>query len=183
METCIFTLKSCFQLANFSAHKPDVCWHDIFDALLLYNLQTASFHPVRKQVRALNRRREHDYKPNRNVSGGLLKRFVVRFFLRPRAELADALAEYRRLVLMNLEPECPGRDRERRRRVMRGTERHVHKKTIAAPNNLSANQRTFFPYGYRPSDCRGLFCHRSKGYSFESLALCSRSVVFGILGA
>ena len=128
VETCIFTLKSYFQLANFSAHKPDVCWHDIFGTLLLYNLQTASFNPVRKQIRALNRRRKHDYKPNRNVSGGLLKRFVARFFLRPRTELADALAEYHRLVLMNLEPERPGRDRERRRRIMRGTERHVHEK-------------------------------------------------------
>ena len=86
------------------------------------------FHPVRKHVRALNRRRKHDYKPNRNITGGLLKRFVVRFFLRPGAELADALAEYRRLVLMNLEPERPGRNRERRRRLMRGTERHVHEK-------------------------------------------------------
>lgn len=128
VETCIFTLKSYFHLANFSDHKPDTCWHDIFNTLLLYNLQTASFHPVRKHIRALNRQHKRDYKPNRNVTGGLLKRFVVRFFLRPRAQLAEALAEYRRLVLLTLEQERPDRKRERRRRLMRGTERHVHEK-------------------------------------------------------
>lgn len=128
VETCFFTLKSYFQLSNFSAHKPDACWHDIFDTLLLYNLQTASFIPIRPAIRSINHRRRHDYQPNRNVTGGLLKRFVVRFFLRPREELDAALAEYRRLVLMSLEPIRPDQKRERRRRILRGTERHVHEK-------------------------------------------------------
>ncbi len=128
VESCFFTLKSYFQLSNFSAHKPDACWHDIFDTLLLYNLQTASFWSLRPQIRALNRRRRHDYKPNRNVTGGLLKRFVVRFFLRPREKLEAALAEYQHLVLLSLEPIRPDQKKERRRRVMRGTERHIHEK-------------------------------------------------------
>ncbi|HNL39664.1 MAG TPA: IS4 family transposase [Saprospiraceae bacterium] len=128
VETCFFVLKSYFQLSSFAAHKPDACWHDIFDTLLLYNLQTASFWPLKPHIHAINRRRRHDYQPNRNVTGGLLKRFVVRFFLRPREELQAAISEYQRLFLMTLEPIRPNRKKERRRRVLRGTERHVHEK-------------------------------------------------------
>ncbi len=83
IETCFFVIKSFFQLTNFSAYTPGNCWQDIYSTFILYNIQTALHRPLQKQIRKINRKRLHDYKPNRNISGGLLKRFLVKFMLRP----------------------------------------------------------------------------------------------------
>ena len=45
-----------------------------------------------------------------------------------RGELKDYLKDYYRQILQTLEPERPGKNKERRRRILRGTERHNHEK-------------------------------------------------------
>lgn len=121
-------IKSYFQLTNFSAYTVNNCWQDIYSHFLLYNLQTALHRPLDNPIKQINIRRQHNYKPNRNVSAGLLKRFAVKICLRPLAELQTYLQEYQRLMLQTLEPERPGKNKERRRRILRGTERHNHEK-------------------------------------------------------
>lgn len=128
IESCFFVIKSYFQLTNFSAYTVNNCWQDIYSHFLLYNLQTALHRPLGESIRQINTRRQHNYKPNRNVSAGLLKRFAVKICLRPIAELQVYLQEYQRLILQTLEPERPGKNKERRRRILRGTERHNHEK-------------------------------------------------------
>lgn len=128
IESCFFVIKSFFQLANFSAYTVNNCWQDIYGHFILYNLQTALHQPLNKTVKQISADRQHDYKPNRNVSAGLLKRFVVKLCLRPIAEMKAWLSDYYRQILQTMEPERPGKNKERRRRVMRGTERHNHEK-------------------------------------------------------
>jgi len=128
IESCFFVIKSFLQLSNFSAYTENNCWQDIYSHFILYNLQTALHESLDKTISQINTRRQYNYKPNRNVSAGLLKRFVVKIFLRPAAEIAAHLNEFHRQILQTLEAERPGKNKERRRRLMRGTERHVHEK-------------------------------------------------------
>lgn len=128
IESCFFVIKSFFQLANFSAYTINNCWQDIYCHFILYNIQTALHQPLEIRIRQLNRHRLHDYKPNRNVSAGLLKRFLVKFTQCPFEELATHLEDYYRQILQTMEPTRPGKNKERRRRLMRGTERHTHEK-------------------------------------------------------
>lgn len=128
IESCFFVIKSFMQLSNFSAYTVNNCWQDIYCHFILYNLQTALHHPLNKTIRKINADRLHDYKPNRNVSAGLLKRFTVKICLGPTAHLRALLSDYYRQILQTLEPERPGKNKERRRRIMRGTERHFHEK-------------------------------------------------------
>jgi len=79
-----------------------------------------------RQIKKVNRQRRHDYKPNRNVTAGLLKRFLVKFMLRPAKELKHWLSDFYRQTLQAMEPVRPEKNKERRRRLMRGTERHVY---------------------------------------------------------
>jgi len=72
IESCFFVIKSFLQLSNFSAYTVNNCWQDIYSHFILYNLQTALHHPLGKSIKQTYAIRQHDYKPNRNVSAGLL---------------------------------------------------------------------------------------------------------------
>jgi hypothetical protein len=61
-------------------------------------------------------------------ASGLIKRFTVKLCLGSPAQLRAILSDYYRQILQTLEPERPGKNKERRRRIMRGTERHFHEK-------------------------------------------------------
>ena len=128
IESCFFVIKSFLQLNNFSAYTVNNCWQDIYSHFILYNLQTALFKPLDKEVKRINKTRKLDYKPNRNVTAGLLKRFAVKFCLRPLSELKRYLTDFYRQTIQTLEAERPEKNKERRRRLLRGTERHNHEK-------------------------------------------------------
>lgn len=128
IETCFFILKSFLQITNFSAHLPDLCHADIFCAFTFFNLLTASLRPVEPKIKRLNRRRKHDYQPNRNVAAGLLKIRILQWFLGNKAKIEGSIADFHRQILRTLEAVRPGKNKERRRRILRGNERHVHEK-------------------------------------------------------
>lgn len=125
IESCFFIIKSFLELANFSAYTVNNCWADIYAHFIHYNLQTVLFTPKERKIKKINKQRLHDYKPNRNVTAGLLKRFLVKFTLRPIVELKKWLKDFFRQVLQTMEPVRPEKNKVRRRRLMRGTERHV----------------------------------------------------------
>ncbi|MBX2927523.1 MAG: IS4 family transposase [Saprospiraceae bacterium] len=126
IETCFFVIKSYFELANFSTYTTNNCWQDIYSHFILYNIQTVLSLPLQPQIKRINARRKFDYQANRNVSAGLLKRFLIKFFLSARETFKEHYASYCRQILQSLEPLRPGKNKERRRRLMRGTERHIH---------------------------------------------------------
>ncbi len=129
IETCFFVIKNYLELANFSAYTTNNCWQDIYAHFILYNIQTVFNLPLEPQIKQINARRAFNYQANRNVSAGLLKRFLIKFFLCARECFKAHYANYCRQILQSLEPLRPGKNKERRRRRMRGTERHVHEKT------------------------------------------------------
>lgn len=128
IETCFFVIKSFLQLANFSACTVNNCWQDIYAPFILYNIQTALFASKARKIKKTNKSRQHGYKPNRNVTAGLLKRFLVKIMLRPKQELRRWLKDFFRQMVQTMEPVRPDKNKERRRRVLRGTERHTHEK-------------------------------------------------------
>ncbi len=128
IESCFFVLKSFFQLVNFSAYTVNNCWADIFSHFILYNIQTALFTAKAPEIKKINKQRLHDYKPNRNVTAGLLKRVLVKIMLHPIQDIKKWLKGFFRQMLQTMEPVRPDKNKERRRRLMRGTERHVHEK-------------------------------------------------------
>jgi hypothetical protein len=128
VETFIFVIKSFFQLFNFSTIKENGIWQDVFATFILYNLQTVLNQADSRKIKQVNRGREHDYKPNRNVTAGLLKHVIVKIMLCSQRKQAAELKRYNKLVLQTMEPVRPDRKNERRKRRLRGTERHVHEK-------------------------------------------------------
>ena len=99
---------------------------DIYAHFINYNIQTALFTAKEREIKKLNKQRQHDYKPNRNVAAGLLKRFLVKFMLRPEKELQRWIKDFYRQIVQTMEPVRPEKNKERRRRIMRGTERHIY---------------------------------------------------------
>lgn len=128
VESFFFVIKSFLELANFSAYTVNNCWADIYAHFINYNLQTVLFTAKERKIKKINKQRQHDYKPNRNLTPGLLKRFLVKIMLRPVLELKKWLRDLFRKILRQMEPIRPDKNKERRRRVMRGTERHTHEK-------------------------------------------------------
>ncbi len=128
IESCFFTLKSLLQLTTFSAHLPNLCHADILANCIFYNLQTATFQPLKNQIKQRSKTRKHACQPNRNVAAGFLKACIPRWFLAEKEALDASLYRYHRLILRTLEPIRPDKNKERRRRILRGTERHVHEK-------------------------------------------------------
>ena len=132
IESCFFVLKSFFQFANFSAYTVNNCWQDIYAHFILYNIQTALFTAKQTEIKKINQRRQHDYKPNRNITAGLLKRFLVKFALRPFKELKHWLKDFYRQMFQTLEPDRPDKPKVRAKMNSIRTARHVHEKNYRA---------------------------------------------------
>ncbi len=128
IESCFFTLKSLLQITIFSAHLPHLCHADILANCIFYNLQTATFQPLKNQIKQCSKARKHPCQPNRNVAAGFLKTCIPKWFLSEKEAVEDSIHRYHRLILRTLEPVRPDKNKERRRRILRGTERHVHEK-------------------------------------------------------
>lgn len=128
IESCFFVLKSFFQFANFSAYTVNNCWQDIYAHFILYNIQTALFTAKQTEIKKINQRRQHDYKPNRNIIAGLLKRFLVKFTLRPFKELKHWLHDFYRQMFQTMEPDRPDKSKVRAKTPNIRTARHVHEK-------------------------------------------------------
>jgi len=133
IESCFFVIKSFLELANFSAYTVNNCWQslsrligNIYSHFINYNLQTALFTAKAPEIKKINKQRQHDYKPNRNVTAGLLKRFLVIFMLRPAKERKRWIEGFNRQMLQTMEPIRPEKNKERQRRLKRGAERHTH---------------------------------------------------------
>ena len=126
IETCFHVIKSFLELANFSAYTVNNCWQDVYSHFINYNIQTALFTAKEREIKKVNKQRQHDYKPNRNVTAGLLKRFLVKLMLRPAKERKHWMEDFNRQILQTMEPIRPEKNKERQRRSKRGAERHAH---------------------------------------------------------
>ncbi|WP_116109050.1 hypothetical protein [Lewinella sp. IMCC34191] len=116
VETAIFTLKSFLQLALISAYTQPGVERDLWASFAFYNRQSVLVAAAsEEEVQRATGHREYTYRLNRNVTAGVLQRFLYHIYL-------DGPATWRRkmLVLLELmprytEPYRPDRRRERGR--------------------------------------------------------------------
>lgn len=128
VETAIYVLKSFLQLALSSAYTQPGVEQDIWATFLFYNKQSAIIFDLEQQVKTKTAHREYTYRVNRNVTAGLIKKWVYVIYLDgPRKWRArtKVLLEH---CLNHLEPYRPRTNRERERKIMRAQGRHIPEK-------------------------------------------------------
>jgi hypothetical protein len=126
VETFILVIKSFFQLFNFSTIKENGIWQDIYAPMIFYNMQTVLHQRQVQEIEKLNKKRAHDYKPNRNVGSGNMKHVIVKIMFSSKYKRKQALDDFDRQVMQALEAVRPNRQVPRTVRRIRGTERHVY---------------------------------------------------------
>lgn len=126
IETNIFVLKSYFQAAVFSAYTLPGVLQDIWALFAMYNIQTMCTRSKEKEIRQINKRRKYDYQINRNVGIGLIKRFITSLFLDEIKAWNARINSLSDELIRHLEPVRPRPSRERKRKILRGTERHIY---------------------------------------------------------
>ena len=114
IETGYGYLKKELQPARFSGIRQIRIEQDFAAILLLYNLQGLIEKQSEPCLEAVNRRRKHEYKVNKNTSWGMLKYRVVRLFL--EKDSRNILTELENLFKKHLEPVRPGRKYQRKKR-------------------------------------------------------------------
>ena len=125
VETCFHVLKSYFQAALFSSYSFIGVSQDLWAIFALFNIQSACQRALKVKLKKLNRNRKWNYRLNRNVGLGYLKRFIAWLLIHPLKQLGKRLNRLLDLILSATEPVRPLKNRIRKRRHMRGTERHI----------------------------------------------------------
>ena len=128
VETAILTLKSYLQLALISATTQPGVEQDLWASLAFYNQQSALVAACSTEVKNRTEHRQYEYRINRNVTAGIIQQFLYTIYLGgPNTWRA------RTLVLLKLMPRYtnayrPDRANERKRKIMRANDRHIHEK-------------------------------------------------------
>lgn len=126
VETSILVLKSFFQAAVFSSYTLTGIQQELWALFAMYNLQSILIASKQKALQRINQRRKFDYQINRNVTVGIIKRYVPLLFL---DEIKAWYAKIHCLLddlIRHLEPIRPRPSRVRKRKFLRGTERHIY---------------------------------------------------------
>ena len=76
METTILTLKSYLQLALISATTQPGVAQDLWASFAFYNQQSALIAACEDEVQTRTGHRKYEYRINRNVTAGLIQRFM-----------------------------------------------------------------------------------------------------------
>ena len=97
--------------------------------MLTYNQQSALVAASEAEVKRRTQHRQYTYKINRNVTAGMVQKFLYHIYL----DGGPATWRSRTQVLLKLmprytEPYRPDRDRKRERKIMRANSRHIHEK-------------------------------------------------------
>lgn len=126
VETCFHIYKSYYQAPVFSTYKVNGVEQELWASFALFNMQAACQRSLSRSLNKLGKKRFYRYELNRNIGLGYLKRFLVRLLLHPLKQLGERLDRLLELLLGAVEPVRPQKNRVRKRRLMRGTERHIY---------------------------------------------------------
>jgi hypothetical protein len=126
VETCFHILKSYFQAAVFASFTSNSIEQELWALFALFNIQSICNSALVSQVKRISNKRKYDYQINRNVGLGYLKRLLPNLLLNPEKRWWAKLRQLLSHLLSALEPIRKGLEKERRRRLMRGTERHIY---------------------------------------------------------
>jgi len=128
IETAIFVLKSFLQLALSSAYTQPGVEQDIWATFLFYNKQSAIIFDLNEQVKIKTAHRQYGYQVNRNVTAGLIKKWIYSIYLDGPRKWRARTKVLLKHCLNYLEPYRPRTKRERERLIMRAQGRHIPEK-------------------------------------------------------
>ena len=126
VETCFHILKSYFQAAVFASYTNESIRQEVWAMFALFNLQSMCLFALEKQVGQKTQGRKYAYQLNRNVGLGYLKRFLPALLLDGPKRWWARVKELLALLLSALEPIRTDKTRVRKKRLMRGAERHIY---------------------------------------------------------
>ncbi len=126
VETAIFVLKSYLQAATFSSYTLPAVEQEIWALFAMYNLQSMLCFVAQREVEHIQKNRKYQYQINRNVTIGLIKRYLPSIFLDHVKSWYAKLRVLLKQMLQALEAIRPRPSRIRKRRIMRSTERHIY---------------------------------------------------------
>jgi hypothetical protein len=116
IETFYGYIQEELQLRQFSGIRSICIEQDFAANLFLFNLQSLIAKQTESYVEAVNRKRKHTYKVNKNISWGSLKGRVVKLFMEEDSN--KVLVELQKLFERYLEPVRPNRKYPRIKRRM-----------------------------------------------------------------
>jgi Transposase DDE domain len=126
VESFFFDIKSYFKLFIFSTIKKNGIWQDVYAVMILYNIQTVMTTHKAQKIKQVNKKRVHDYQPNRNVTAGLIKPLIVKMMFHSKRQADIAMKHFDKKVIQTMERVRTDNSRPRSKRLFRGSERHVH---------------------------------------------------------
>ena len=133
VETTILTLKSYLQLALTSAITQPGVEQDLWASFAFYNQQSALIAACRDEVERRTAHRKYEYRINRNVTAGLIQRFLYTIYLGGPNDWRAKTLVLRRLMPRYTNAYRPNRSNERKRKIMRANDRHIHEKNYRKP--------------------------------------------------
>ena len=84
-------------------------------------------------VHQRTKHRQYEFRINRNVTAGLIQRFLYHIYLDGAATWRAKTKVLLELVPRYSEPYRPDRNRRRERKIMRMNNRHIHEKNYRKP--------------------------------------------------
>ena len=126
IETSIFVLKSYLQAAVFASYTLPGVAQELWAIFAMYNVQTIFIEAQKRDIKAINQKRFYDYQVNRNMAAGLIKRFYSCIFSNKIKAWYAKLKCLIKELFRYLEPIRPRKNRQRKRKILRGTERHIY---------------------------------------------------------
>lgn len=128
VETSILILKSFLQLALVSAYTQPGVEQDLWASFAFFNQQSALVFACEDDVKKKTEHRKYTYKINRNVTAGLIKTYLSFIYLDEHSEWRAKTNVLLKLMPRYTEPYRPDRNNPRKKKIMRGQERHIHEK-------------------------------------------------------
>ncbi len=101
--------KNTCQLEQFSGHSPRVIYQDFYANVLIANIHQILIADCEKEVKIISAQRKYEYKINRNVTFGLIKREMVNLFAQTGVSTKKTLDLLKQLFCKYTEPIRPGR--------------------------------------------------------------------------
>jgi hypothetical protein len=126
VETSIFILKSFLQMAQFSAYTLPGVEQDLWSTFWMFNVQSTIMHSAEDEVKVIYQNRKYNYQINRNVTAGILKRYIADLFTDSIRRWANMIKELQKNFISHLEPIRPRPNRERVKKQRWGNSRHYY---------------------------------------------------------
>lgn len=126
VETAFSNLKSFLQLALVSAYTQPGVEQDLWASFWYYNLNSAFEFAAQKDIEDKTQHRQYFYQINRNMAAGIIKRYIPILFSSGERKWRAKTKVLKEQICRHLEPYRLRPSRVRKRRLLRGQDRHIY---------------------------------------------------------